>query len=104
MIMSRKKNKGKGNKPAAESRTHELVLANKVSGSVHGGLSRIRLSLTFRIAWHYCIQLLRSVVPVSLIITAVLCAAVITLAAAVGRPMLSMDFHGLFNGVSRKLL
>ena len=74
--MSRKKNKGKGNKPAAESRTHELVLANKVSGSVHGGLSRIRLSLTFRIAWHYCIQLLRSVVPVSLIITAVLCAAV----------------------------
>lgn len=55
--------------------TKELVLANKVSGSVHGGLSRIRLSLTFRIALHYCIQLFRSFIPVILIISIVFCIA-----------------------------
>lgn len=37
----------------------ELVLANKVSGSLHGGVSRIRLSLAFRIALHYCFQLVQ---------------------------------------------
>lgn len=56
--------------------TRELKIANKMSGSVHGGLSRIRLSLTFRIAWHYCIQLLRTVVPVCLMFTIIFCIAV----------------------------
>ena len=39
---------------------------------MHSGLSRIRLSLTFRIALHYCVQLLRSYIPVALIMTVVL--------------------------------
>ena len=51
----------------------ELVLANKVSGSLHGGVSRIRLSLAFRIALHYCFQLFRSFIPVALILTVVFC-------------------------------
>ena len=53
--------------------TRDLVFANKVSGKVHGGLSRIRLSLAFRIALHYCIQLFRSLIPVALILTILLC-------------------------------
>lgn len=40
---------------------------------MHGGLSRIRLSLAFRIALHYCIQLFRSFIPVALILTILLC-------------------------------
>lgn len=56
--------------------TRELKIANRMSGSVHGGLSRIRLSLTFRIAWHYCIQLLRTVIPVCLVFTIIFCIAV----------------------------
>ena len=59
-----------------ESGSRDLVLANKVSGSVHRGLSRIRLSLTFRIAWHYCIQLFRSFIPAALIISVLLCVSV----------------------------
>ncbi|MBP5726269.1 MAG: HAMP domain-containing protein, partial [Clostridia bacterium] len=51
----------------------ELVLANKVSGSLHGGVSRIRLSLAFRIALHYCFQLFRSFIPVALILSVVFC-------------------------------
>ena len=53
--------------------SRDLVIANRVSGKVHGGLSRIRLSLTFRIALHYCIQLFRSFIPVALILTILLC-------------------------------
>ena len=53
--------------------TRDLVIANKVSGKVHGGLSRIRLSLTFRIALHYCIQLLRSFIPVAVILSILIC-------------------------------
>ena len=73
--MSMKKNRHKktrkdGNR---ENGTRDLVLANKVSGKVHGGLSRIRLSLTFRIALHYCVQLLRSFIPVALILSVLLC-------------------------------
>ena len=56
--------------------THDLVIANRMSGRIHGGLSRIRLSLTFRIALHYCVQMLRSFLPVCLILTVVFCAAV----------------------------
>ena len=56
--------------------TRELVIANRVSGKVHGGLSRIRLSLTFRIALHYCVQLFRSFIPVALIVSVLLCFAV----------------------------
>ena len=62
--------------PQAESGTRDLVFANKVSGSLHGGLSKIRLSLTFRIAWHYCIQLFRSFLPVALILSVLLCVSV----------------------------
>ena len=53
--------------------SRDLVLANKVSGKLHGGLSRIRLSLTFRIALHYCVQLMRSFIPSALILTILLC-------------------------------
>ena len=73
-----KKNKNK--KPKQEqhtaSGTRDLVIANKVSGSLHSGLSRIRLSLTFRIAWHYCIQLIRSFIPAALILTVLLFAGI----------------------------
>ena len=65
-----KKTRKDGNR---ENGTRDLVLANKVSGKVHGGLSRIRLSLTFRIALHYCVQLLRSFIPVALILSVLLC-------------------------------
>ena len=70
-----KKNKHKEKKQAAPAvnGTRDLVFANKVSGKVHGGLSRIRLSLAFRIALHYCIQLFRSLIPVALILTILLC-------------------------------
>ena len=50
-------------------------MANRMSGSIHGGLSRIRLSLAFRIALHYCIQLLRSFLPICLILTILFCFA-----------------------------
>ena len=40
-----------------KNRNRDLVLANKASDSIHGGVSKIRLSLAFRIALHYCIQL-----------------------------------------------
>ena len=53
--------------------TRDFVIANRVSGKVHGGLSRIRLSLTFRIALHYCIQLFRSFIPTAIILTIVMC-------------------------------
>lgn len=55
-----------------EGNTHDLVIANRMSGSLHGGLSRIRLSLTFRIALHYCVQLFRSFLPAAVILTVVL--------------------------------
>ena len=56
--------------------TKDLVIANRMSGSMHGGLSRIRLSLTFRIAWHYCIQLIRSLIPICLLFSVVYCIAI----------------------------
>ena len=68
--------------------TKEIVIANKMSGHVHGGLSKIRLSLTFRIAWHYCIQLFRSIIPVSLILTVVLC---IGLSFPISRKLQKLD-------------
>ena len=73
-----KKNKHRKTDPVKTQEGHnrDLVLANRMSGSVHGGLSRIRLSLTFRIALHYCIQLFRSFIPVALILTVLLCTAV----------------------------
>ena len=52
-------------------KTRDLVIANRMSGKIHGGVSRIRLSLTIRIALHYCIQLLRSLIPVCLVMTVV---------------------------------
>ena len=52
--------------------TRDLVIANRMSGSLHGGLSRIRLSLTFRIALHYCIQLFRSFLPAAFILTVIM--------------------------------
>ena len=74
--MKKNKHKEHRQKPQTENGTRDLVIANKVSGSLHGGLSKIRLSLTFRIAWHYCIQLFRSFIPVALILSVLLCISV----------------------------
>ena len=72
--MKKNKNKNKNKKTKQKDVTErELVLANKVSGSLHGGVSRIRLSLAFRIALHYCFQLFRSFIPVALILSVVFC-------------------------------
>ena len=71
--MKKNRHKEKKQTAPAENGTRDLVIANKVSGKVHGGLSRIRLSLAFRIALHYCIQLFRSFIPVALILTVLLC-------------------------------
>lgn len=60
-------------KRPAKNGTRDFVVANRVSEKVHGGLSRIRLSLTFRIALHYCIQLFRSFIPIAFIVTLLLC-------------------------------
>ena len=67
------KNKTIGGKTPSVNGTRDFVIANRMSGKVHGGLSRIRLSLTFRIALHYCIQLLRSFIPVAMILSVLLC-------------------------------
>ena len=72
--MKKNRNKNKNKKTKQKDVTErELVLANKVSGSLHGGVSRIRLSLAFRIALHYCFQLFRSFIPVALILSIVFC-------------------------------
>lgn len=70
---TRKHNQKQKNK---ENGTRDFVIANRVSGKVHGGLSRIRLSLTFRIALHYCIQMFRSFIAVAIILTIVMCLSV----------------------------
>ena len=85
--MKKKKHKEKRPVRQAAGNTRDLVIANKVSGSVHGGLSRIRLSLTFRIALHYCIQLIRSVIPAALILSVLLC---ISLSLPVSRELRTM--------------
>ena len=54
----------------------ELQSVNRLSALMHGGLGKIRLSLTFRIAAHYCIQLLRSLIPVLIIATIIFSVAV----------------------------
>ena len=72
--MKKTKN-NQGKKTQQQPETRDLVLANRMSGSIHGGLSRIRLSLTFRIALHYCIQLMRSFLPICLILTVLFCFA-----------------------------
>ena len=54
-----------------EEKTRDLVIANRMSGRIHSGVSWIRLSLTIRIAWHYCMQLLRSLIPVCLALTVI---------------------------------
>ena len=74
MKKNKNKNKNKNKKTKQKDVTErELVLANKVSGSLHGGVSRIRLSLAFRIALHYCFQLFRSFIPVAFILSVVFC-------------------------------
>ena len=72
----KKKLKEKRKGSQGRENTRDLVIANKMSGSLHGGLSRIRLSLTFRIALHYCVQLFRSFIPVALLLTILLCASI----------------------------
>ena len=67
------RHKPKQKKETEANGTRDLVIANRVSGKVHGGLSRIRLSLAFRIALHYCIQLFRSFIPVALILSVLMC-------------------------------
>ena len=74
--MKKNKLKEKKQKNRVSSQNRDLVIANRMSGSLHGGLSRIRLSLTFRIAWHYCLQLFRSFIPVAMILTIILCVCV----------------------------
>ena len=52
---------------------HEARVFNRLSALIHGGISgtasNIRLSLTLRIASHYCFQLLRSAVLCTLVLT-----------------------------------
>ena len=72
----KKKLKEKRKRRQGGENTRDLVIANKMSGSLHGGLSRIRLSLTFRIALHYCVQLFRSFIPVAFLLTILLCASI----------------------------
>ena len=74
--MKKNKKKKQTKIRTGESRNRDLVLANKASDSIHGGVSKIRLSLAFRIALHYCIQLFRSFIPVLCILFFVFCAAV----------------------------
>ena len=76
MIMKKTKSNQR-KKPHQQPETRDLVLANRMSGKIHGGLSRIRLSLTFRIALHYCIQLIRSFIPICLILTVLFCLATV---------------------------
>ncbi len=75
-MMKKKRYNSQNSEQKLAGSTRDLVIANRVSGSLHGGLSRIRLSLAFRIALHYCIQLIRSFIPVALIISVMLCIAV----------------------------
>lgn len=65
------KNRNKNTAPK-QNGTRDFVIANRVSDKMHSGLSRIRLSLTFRIALHYCIQLLRSFFLTATIISVLL--------------------------------
>ena len=76
MIMKKKRNKTVRQDHGNGGSTRDLVIANRMSGSLHRGLSRIRLSLTFRIALHYCVQLFRSFIPAALILTVILCVCV----------------------------
>lgn len=71
--MKKKKNKAQEKQ---QRNPGDLAIANHFSDKIHGGLSRIRLSLTFRIALHYCIQLLRSMFQVFIILTIIFCIAV----------------------------
>ena len=66
-----KKTKQVNETPQQGEKTRDLVIANRMSGKIHGGVSWIRLSLTLRIALHYCIQLLRSLIPVCLVLTVI---------------------------------
>jgi len=95
--MKKTKNKEKTQQPKPETR--DLVIANRMSGSIHGGLSRIRLSLTFRIALHYCIQLLRSFLPVCLILTIVFCFAA---AVPISRTLTEMQKESWEEGETEK--
>ena len=76
MNMKKNRHKEQKKKQVNNGQSRDLVIANKMSGSLHGGLSRIRLSLTFRIAVHYCFQLFRSFIPIALILTVILCICV----------------------------
>ena len=71
--MKNKTHKSKEKQKKIENGTRDFIIANRVSGKVHGGLSRIRLSLTFRIALHYCIQMFRSFAAVAIILTIMMC-------------------------------
>lgn len=51
------------------------ILSETVHGKVKTGVSNIRLSLSFRIAMHYVLQIIRSVFPIILIMTILFCIA-----------------------------
>jgi len=60
-------------------RREENAWINRLSAWVHGwlvkGMSNLRLSLTLRIAMHYAGQLLKTTIPVILVLMVMLCAA-----------------------------
>lgn len=67
-------------KKKTKTTVRELKGLNRVSEGVHGkmsrGVSNVRLSLTFRIAVHYAWQLIRSFLPVLILLTLIFSVAV----------------------------
>ncbi len=65
----------KENKQAERELRNINILSETVHGKVKTGVSNIRLSLSLRIAMHYVIQLIRSVLPIVVIMTILFCIA-----------------------------
>lgn len=80
------KKKSEKNRTAGEFR-----LVNRLSGNLHGGVSRVRLSLTFRIAAHYCIQMIRSLIPACLLVTLLFGVGVGAVMTGTAREMTAAD-------------
>lgn len=61
-----------------EKRAHRRAAVKQAGGGLHGRAvqvtSRMRFSLTFRIALHYCMQLMRTVLLEALLLTLGMCA------------------------------
>jgi len=102
--MKKEKKQTVSRKKDTYGKTRDIVLANKVSGTLHGGLSRIRLSLAFRIALHYCLQLFRSFIPVSLIFSVLLCFAVCIPVSREVKNMIPVDLSETISDVGNSYL